>query len=316
MNGYWFPWSPGVNGNTASDYVLAWRHVHDIFTKVGAKNVRWVWAGSTCRQDPCLSLPKLYPGDRYVDWTALDGYNRSPSNWKTGSEIFGDGYDQVTGQIAPHKPFMIPEVGCGEDPNDPARKANWLSRFFDSDIPNRLPETKAVVYFSTDLSSEGKPNYAVDSSSQSLAAYKKVAAEWRWSSPRPDITPPKIESLVATNRTSTGVALRNTNFRGTFSERMNTATLDKSTYKLFKCPTTTSTDCTRQITDVEVAPRADGLGATLNPYGVKTALLSANTRYKVVVTTEAKDSAGNFLDQNTSTTGYQKKEAYFETARR
>ena len=32
MNGDWFPWSEGVNGNQSGEYVAAWRHVHDIFT--------------------------------------------------------------------------------------------------------------------------------------------------------------------------------------------------------------------------------------------------------------------------------------------
>ncbi len=34
MNGFWFPWSEGVNGNTKGQYVAAWRHVHDIFTSL------------------------------------------------------------------------------------------------------------------------------------------------------------------------------------------------------------------------------------------------------------------------------------------
>ena len=32
MNGFWFPWSEGVNGNKPGEFVAAWRHVHDIFT--------------------------------------------------------------------------------------------------------------------------------------------------------------------------------------------------------------------------------------------------------------------------------------------
>src|SRR4029079_13040147 len=52
MNGWWqFPWTTArdpatgrsANGNTSADYVNAWRHVHDIFTRVGATNVSWVW---------------------------------------------------------------------------------------------------------------------------------------------------------------------------------------------------------------------------------------------------------------------------------
>ncbi len=43
MNGNWFPWGESVNGNQPGEYVAAWRHVHDIFTSVGATNATWVW---------------------------------------------------------------------------------------------------------------------------------------------------------------------------------------------------------------------------------------------------------------------------------
>ena len=43
MNGDWFPWAERVNGNQPGEYVAAWRHVHDIFTAVGATNATWVW---------------------------------------------------------------------------------------------------------------------------------------------------------------------------------------------------------------------------------------------------------------------------------
>ena len=36
MNGNWYPWSESRSGNRPGDYVQAWRHVHDIFTRVGA----------------------------------------------------------------------------------------------------------------------------------------------------------------------------------------------------------------------------------------------------------------------------------------
>ena len=88
----------------------------------------------------------------------------------------------------------------------------------------------------------------------------------------------------------------------------------KSTFKLYKCPSTTSTNCTTQITDAPVTPSADGLSATLNPFGsTSTTLLQAKTKYKVVVTTGAKDAAGNALDQDPPTTGSQQKVGYFTT---
>ena len=55
MNGNWFPWSEGVNGNQPGEYVAAWRHVHDIFTEVGATNATWVWC------------PNVDPGGKFSD---------------------------------------------------------------------------------------------------------------------------------------------------------------------------------------------------------------------------------------------------------
>ena len=45
-------------------------------------------------------------------------------------------------------------------------------------------------------------------------------------------------------------------------------------------------------------------------------MLASKTKYKAVVTTGAKDVAGNVLDQNPSTVGTQEKVWYFTTGRR
>jgi probable HAF family extracellular repeat protein len=133
-----------------------------------------------------------------------------------------------------------------------------------------------------------------------------------------DKTAPKVSTLNAISFTSTGVPLRKTDFKATFSEKMapnslrDPVTQVSTTFKLFKCSSTTSTTCTTQIT-APVTPSADGLSATLNPFGSKTTSLQATTRYMVVVTTSAKDVAGNALDQDSSTTGNQQKVGYFTT---
>ena len=53
--------------------------------------------------------------------------------------------------------------------------------------------------------------------------------------------------------------------------------------------------------------------AALNPYGTSPTLLAGRTKYKVVVTTRAKDEAGNQLDQDPSMAGKQNKVWYFTT---
>jgi hypothetical protein len=85
---------------------------------------------------------------------------------------------------------------------------------------------------------------------------------------------------------------------------MDPASITKSTFKLFKLNPDGSTT---QITNVSVSLSTDGLVATLDPFGSSASLLSRNTKYKGVITTGAKDVAGNQLDQNTTTTGSQLK---------
>ena len=46
-------------------------------------------------------MSTLYPGDEYVDWTCLDGYNWGPTatpprNWRSFSYLFGPSYKQIT----------------------------------------------------------------------------------------------------------------------------------------------------------------------------------------------------------------------------
>ncbi len=38
-----YPWGIVNNGKDPQKYVKAFRHVHDIFTKAGATNIKWIW---------------------------------------------------------------------------------------------------------------------------------------------------------------------------------------------------------------------------------------------------------------------------------
>ena len=122
-----------------------------------------------------------------------------------------------------------------------------------------------------------------------------------------DTTAPKVSAATPT---STGIG-RGTNVVATFSEKMDAATITRSTFKLFRVTSSGTT----QVTNVTVTPSSNGLKATLNPFGTSSTLLARNTRYKAVVTTGAEDLAGNALDQNTTKAGNQQKTWTFVTKR-
>jgi len=172
MNGDWFPWSEHANGNGPGDYVAAWRHVHDIFTQVGATNATWTWCPNVDPANSMQSLSSLYPGDAYVDWTCLDGYNwgtgpgtpQGSSGWKSFDQVFSSSYKQITGTIAPSKPMVIGEVGSTESGGS---KASWIQDML-SKIPTDYPKVHGLLYFDWPASNM---DWQIESSSSATSAF-------------------------------------------------------------------------------------------------------------------------------------------------
>jgi hypothetical protein len=115
-----------------------------------------------------------------------------------------------------------------------------------------------------------------------------------------DTIKPKVSAATPTG---TGIG-RGTNIAVTFSVKMSPTSITKSTFKLLKVTSSGTT----QVTHVTVTLSSDGLKATLNPFGTSTTLLAARIRYKAVVTTGAKDLAGNALHQDSTTAGNQRRD--------
>jgi hypothetical protein len=148
MNGNWFPWAEGVNGNVSGQYAAAWRHVHDIFTSVGAGNVTWVWCPYVDPGRSLTGLASLYPGDAYVDWSCLDGYNwgtnpAAPKGWKGFDQLFHSTYSQIVESVAPSKPMMIGETGSSEQGGS---KAAWIENMLGT-VPADYPRVRALLWF-------------------------------------------------------------------------------------------------------------------------------------------------------------------------
>jgi mannan endo-1,4-beta-mannosidase len=132
MNGNWFPWAEQANGNQPDDYILAWRHVHDIFTQVGATNATWVWCPYVNATPKLGPLARYYPGDEYVDWTSLDGFNWAnngvnPQPWTSFDKIFGPSYRAIVNKLAPGKPMLLAETASG---GGGKAKATWIEQMF------------------------------------------------------------------------------------------------------------------------------------------------------------------------------------------
>jgi hypothetical protein len=169
MNAYWAPWAESVNGNSAGEYVAAWRHVHDIFASVGADNVTWVWCPEALSSNSVSSLAELYPGNAYVDWTCLSGYNfgtnrSDPMRWQTFDDLFSSSYQEIVDQVAPSKPMIIGEIASSEDGGS---KSSWIANML-RELPIRYPQVRGVIW--SEYYYQGA-DWPIETSAASAAAF-------------------------------------------------------------------------------------------------------------------------------------------------
>jgi mannan endo-1,4-beta-mannosidase len=166
MNGGWFPWGERYGANQPGEYVAAWRHVHDIFTSVGAANATWVWCPTADPYRTLQPLTGLYPGDAYVDWTCIDTYNGNVP-WSSPTQVMGSTYDEIVA-LAPDKPMVLGEVGSTEQGGS---KAAWIQGFFAA-LPDRFPQVRGVLWFDKLETGPGNhTDWALDSSAAAQQAF-------------------------------------------------------------------------------------------------------------------------------------------------
>ena len=165
MNGNWNAWSEQVNGNKPGQFVLAWRHVHDIFARQGVTNVTWVWSPNI---DYSTSTPlrELYPGDSYVDWVGMSGYNWGNIGayhfWQSFTSLFQQTYNDLLSLTS--KPMMIAETASTEQAGN---KAAWISDTFVTQLPHNFPRIRAFVWFN--ISKE--TDWRIESSASAQSAF-------------------------------------------------------------------------------------------------------------------------------------------------
>ncbi len=216
MNGWWYPWGEGktqqgptVNGNRPGDYVRAWRHVHDIFTRVGATNVTWLWTPNIVGHNGRYpSLASLYPGGSYVDWTGFSAFSYDRSQYASPHQLLtGAGVDwldntyQLVSSLAPRKPMVLAEVGATELGDGGTGKAAWIRDLLTRQLPRNLPRIKAVLWF--DWNSTW-PDIEIDSSAAAQAAFAQGIGSAVYASNRfrnlssEPIAPPDSETPMTT----------------------------------------------------------------------------------------------------------------------
>lgn len=172
MNGSWYPWSDGINGNAEGSYVDSYRHVHDLVTAAGATNVSWMWSPNTVFAGSAPLLSE-YPGTAYVDYAGVDGYNwgntRASMKWLTPAKIFSATLAQLR-IVAVSKPIVISEVASTESGGS---KATWNGQLL-----SYLSSQNDVVGF-TWFNINKESDWRIESSTESASAFASALSTRR-----------------------------------------------------------------------------------------------------------------------------------------
>jgi beta-mannanase len=160
MNGNWDPWGGTVGNNTPAKIISEWRRIHGLFA--GVSNVKFAWDVNNISvpNTTANSIGAYYPGDAYVDYVAVDGFNFGSQTW---DQVFPS---SLMNQLSSYgKPIYI--LSTGSVPG--SQKAQWIK---DMGVGiKKYPKIAGWVWFNQD---GGDGNWLINSDSASLSAFKSI----------------------------------------------------------------------------------------------------------------------------------------------
>jgi hypothetical protein len=156
---YCWEMNGGYRHIDASDFIPAWRHLHDRFVQRGVRNVRWYFCPGTEQRNPASSLA-YYPGDAYVDDVGVDTYDRQGEGFAAMIDKAYHAYEGIA------KPFIIGETGA----LGTLDQASFLNASSVAMIRAKYPKIAAIVYFDA-----AGPHGDWSFTSQGLAAFAGFA---------------------------------------------------------------------------------------------------------------------------------------------
>ncbi|MDT4925852.1 MAG: hypothetical protein QOG01_3565 [Pseudonocardiales bacterium] len=143
----------------AAALTASWRHVWARFRRQRAANVAFVWCPTWLAFQDRTAVD-FYPGDRYVDWVAADGYSRDP-DYRSFASLFTAAN---TFALDHSKPFMVAETGVhrlSKQQNvtsGSTKQSIWLDDLRQNLDDDRFANMKALLYFHTDGNNHPQPN--------------------------------------------------------------------------------------------------------------------------------------------------------------
>jgi hypothetical protein len=171
MNGTWYNYGSQARSNP-TQFTAMWKHFHDLFVAAGAKNVSWHWCPNVDPENSQTPLEQLYPGDAYVDWTGITGYNHGGESvaW-----TFDTTYNRVTAMSK--LPIMLGEIGS-VDTNYPGDRIKFIDDLLGAMANGtKYQQVKAFCWFNWRIDEgQGFWDWPIQSSASALTHFKSVIA--------------------------------------------------------------------------------------------------------------------------------------------
>lgn len=123
--------------SNAANFILMWRYVYDFLRNNGIteNNLQFIFCPN-CMDVGTVPFENFYPGDEYVNWNGLDGYNWGETYWqntywRSFEDLFVPALTRMTKLSS--KPIAICEFGTTckvASGYDLAAKSQWLQEAF------------------------------------------------------------------------------------------------------------------------------------------------------------------------------------------
>lgn len=177
MNGNWDPWGGTVNGNSPEKFISAWRYVRDLFSS--AANVKFAWDvnNESVPDTASNQIENYYPGDNYVDYPSVDGFNFGDP-WQSWGDVFSNALNHLIA-LSPNKPIYILSMACAQG----SQKADWILTGLGTEI-KKYPQVAGWIWFNENK----EEDWRIDSDINSLNAFKSVVP-YISVFPGPSVTP-------------------------------------------------------------------------------------------------------------------------------
>jgi hypothetical protein len=167
MNGGWYPWGWTSDAKTPpATYRAAFRVFVERLRTSGATSAQLqvLWCiNSRSAKNGWVADPdaaQWYPGDAWVDWAAVDGYN-TPSEvggkWEDVAFVFDGAVANI--RTITTRPLAVPECGCddaGVPANEP-KKGAWLAELFCQYAA--MADIRLLTYFNVEKPEAGSMHF-------------------------------------------------------------------------------------------------------------------------------------------------------------